>query len=370
MRLDRSDTSLLARWWFTVDRTLIVAVLALVGAGLWFSLTATPAIAVKRGLTPFYFFSRQALFALAGAAIVLWLSFLSPRQIRRVALLVLFAALAAMVAVLLVGPEINGARRWLRIAGHSVQPSELVKPALIVISAWLLAESERREDVPARPIAIALYLSTVALLLLQPDVGQTLLLTAVWGGMFFVSGLSRRAAIGMLGMILVGAAGAYFAFSHVRDRVGKFISPAAGENYQVERALQAVRQGGLFGRGPGEGTVKTIIPDAHTDFMFAVIAEEYGIVTCLVLVGLVAFLLLRALARALSAEDPFRRNAIAGLALIFALQAAINMAVNVGILPAKGMTLPFISYGGSSILGLSLAMGFLIALARREPAAR
>jgi cell division protein FtsW len=365
MILSRTDDSLFAQWWFSVDRVLLAAILVLIGAGLVLSLAASPAMALKRGLPVFYFAQRHALFAVLAVILIVGLSAIGPRLARRGCLILLAVTLGLMTAVLWIGPEINGARRWLRLAGYSFQPSELAKPAFVVVSAWLFAESRRRPNMPAIPIAIALYVIVAVLLVLEPDIGQTLLISIVWGALFFISGMPLAWSAGFLAAAAAGLAAAYSSFGHVRDRIGRFLNPATGDNYQVERALQAIREGGLFGRGPGEGTVKAVLPDAHTDFIFAVIAEEYGAVTCLVVVGLFAFVTVRAFARALDAQDDFQRSAVVGLTLLFAMQGTINMAVNAGLLPAKGMTLPFISYGGSSMLALGVTMGLLVGLARR-----
>lgn len=366
MRVSRTDRSLVAEWWFTVDRVLLTAFLILIGMGAVLSLAAGPAVAIKKGLPTFYFVERHLLVAVAGTVLMLAVSLLSPRQIRRLALLVLIGALGMMVAVLVSGPEINGARRWLRAGGHSFQPSEIGKPAFIVLSAWLLAESGRRPDVPAVPLAAMLYLLFVSLIVLQPDVGQALLVSLVWGGLFFLSGqpLSRIAFFGLIG--ISGFAGAYAAFPHVRGRIARFLDPSSGDTYQTDRAIESFTEGGFFGRGPGEGVIKTILPDAHTDFPFAVIGEEFGTIACLVIVGLFAFVVFRALRHVWRDPDGFTRLAITGLALLFGLQALINMAVNVGLIPAKGMTLPFISTGGSAYLAVSLLAGMLLSLTRRR----
>ncbi len=365
MNISRTDDSLFAQWWFTVDRVLLAAILVLIGGGLVLSLAASPAMAIKRGLPVFYFAQRHTLFAALSVLLVLGLSTFGPRQARRTCLILLAAALAMMTAVLWIGPEINGARRWLRLVGYSFQPSELAKPAFIVVSAWLFAESQTKPNMPAVPLAIGLYAVLAALLVLEPDIGQTLLVSIVWGALFFISGMPLTWAAGFLAFGAAALTGAYAAFGHVRDRIDRFLNPASGDTYQMDRALQAIREGGLLGRGPGEGTVKTVLPDAHTDFIFAVIAEEYGAVTCLVVIGLFAFIAVRAFARALDAPDAFQRNGVVGLTLLFAMQGAINMAVNAGLIPAKGMTLPFISYGGSSMLALAMTMGLLLGLARK-----
>ena len=367
MRLTRADHSLLADWWFTVDRTLLGILLALIGIGCVLSLAASPAVAVKKGLAPFHFAERHFVFAGLGVAVMLAVSALSPRQVRRLALVLLLASLALMIWIALAGPEIKGARRWVHVAGHSFQPSELGKPALVVLLAWLFAEAAKRDDVPALPVATGLGLAFAGLLVIQPDVGQTLLVASVWAALFLLSGQPLRLAALLLPVGAIGFGGAYFAFDHVRRRVARFIDPSSGDNYQVERAIQSFSEGGLMGRGPGEGVIKSILPDAHTDFIFAVIGEEYGILACIGLMALYVALAQRAFARAWREPDEFARLAVIGLAFLVVLQALINMGVNVGLLPAKGMTLPFVSAGGSSSLGTSLTAGMLLALMRRRP---
>lgn len=368
MSFSREDRSRLAGWWFTVDHVLLIAILILVGAGLVFSLAASPSVALKKGLPAYYFVERHVIFSALGALLLVVLSFLTTRETRRVALVLLFVALAGLAAVYLTGKEINGARRWLSLAGHSLQPSEFLKPAFVVISAWLLAEARKRPDMPGLWLSILLYGAVAVFLVLQPDVGQTLLLSIVWVALFFVSGqpLIYAAAILLLGLGAI--VGAYFTFPHVEVRVDRFLDPAPGDHSQVDRALQSFTQGGFFGRGPGEGTIKTSLPDAHTDFIFAVIAEEYGAIVCLAIVLLFGFIVLRALYRAGQEPDPAVKLGIIGLALVFGLQALFNMGVNVGLLPAKGITLPYLSAGGSSTLAISITLGMLLALTRRRAA--
>jgi cell division protein FtsW len=366
MTLSRAERSVLTDWWFTVDRMLLAAILAIAGAGVVLSLAASPAIAVKRGLPTYYFVERQLVFIAAGVALMLAVSLLSPAHVRRLALAVLAVCLVLMVAVLVGGIEINGARRWLHVGTHSLQPSEFAKPAFVVLSAWLLAERRRRPDMPALPMAFALYLVFAGLLALQPDVGQALLVSLVWCALFFLAGGRVAWAFAFLAMLSSAFAVAYYTTGYVRLRVDRFLSPGAGESYQASRARQSFIEGGLFGRGPGEGTIKSVLPDAHNDFIYAVIAEEYGVLICIVLLGMFALVVVRVFARQMSEGDEFLRLGATGLALLFGLQALINMAVNTGLLPTKGMTLPFISIGGSSTLAVSLGLGMLLALGRRS----
>ncbi len=368
MRLSRSDASLVSTWWFTVDRQLFAAINILILSGLMLSLAASPSVAMRRGFPAFHFVERHLVFALAGAALVFLVSVLRPAQIRRFSLVLLATSLALMGLVIWVGPVVNGSQRWLTIAGQQLQPSELMKPAFVVIASFLFAESMKRRDVPALAIAIALFGLVVSLLWLQPDIGQVILLSAVFAALFFLSGqpvwrLALLAGLGSLAIVV-----AYGTLPHVKSRFDRFLDPQTGDTYQMDRARQSFIEGGWLGRGPGEGTIKSVLPDAHTDYILAVIAEEYGVIACLVLLGLYGFVVFRALVHFWSEPDGFVRSAIVGLAMLLGCQALINMGVNVGLLPAKGMTLPFISYGGSSLVGMALAMGMLVALTRRRPA--
>jgi cell division protein FtsW len=369
MRITRADRSVLSDWWFTVDRLTFFGLLLLMGAGLVLSLAASPAIAAKFNLEPFYFVRRQALLIIPCVAILFAASTLTPRQIRRASLVIFLAGIALMAIALLVGPEIKGAQRWLQLGAFSIQPSEFVKPAFVVLTAWLFNESQKRSDVPGIELALVLYGIFALMLVLQPDFGQTLLVTLVWGALFFMAGINL-VWIGALAVAgVAGLVSAYVMLPHVASRVDRFLDPASGDTYQADRAFQSFQQGGWFGRGPGEGTVKDVLPDSHTDFIFAVAAEEYGLIACLLLLLLFAFIVLRGLSKASQEPDGFIRHAAAGLIMLFGLQALINMAVNVGLLPAKGMTLPFISYGGSSQLAMALTMGFALGLTRRRPMA-
>jgi cell division protein FtsW len=369
MRLTRADRSVLSDWWFTVDRLMFFGLLLLMGAGLVLSLAASPPIAAKFGVEPFYFVRRHAALLLPAVAIMFAASTLTPKQIRRASLIIFLVGIALMVLILVLGPEIKGAKRWLQLGALSIQPSEFVKPAFVVLTAWLFNESQKRPDVPGIQLAVALYALFATLLTLQPDFGQTLLVTLVWGALFYMAGINMVwiAALGLAGV--AGIVTAYFLVPHVSSRIDRFLDPASGDTYQTDRSLDSFLHGGWFGRGPGEGTVKNVLPDSHTDFIFAVIAEEYGLIACLILLALFAFIVLRGLSKASQEPDGFIRHAVAGLVMLFGLQALINMAVNVGLLPAKGMTLPFISYGGSSLLAMALTMGFALGLTRKRPMA-
>jgi cell division protein FtsW len=367
--ISRAQRTLFSEWWWTVDRLVIGSVLALMLIGIVLLLAASPPVALRLGLDPFYFVHRQAIFLLPALVVLFATSSLSPRQVRRVALAVFLVSLVLVAATLFIGPEIKGARRWLNLFGVSLQPSEFLKPAFVVLVAWAFSESGRRPEMPATLLAFALLALPIILLVQQPDFGQTVLLTLAWGALFFLSGLRWIWTLGLTSAAAVGLLAAYKLIPHVALRFQRFANRGSGDSFQIDTSLESFMRGGWFGRGPGEGTVKRILPDGHTDFIFAVAAEEFGLVLCLILLGLFAFIVLRALAYALREEDPFTRLAVAGLALLFGFQSAIAMAVSLSLIPAKGMTLPFVSYGGSSLVSLAFGMGMLIALMRKRPRA-
>ncbi len=289
--------------------------------------------------------------------VLIGMSFLTPPQARRSAFVILAVSLALMAAALLWGPEIKGAHRWINIGPFNLQPSELAKPAFVVIAAWFLAERSRRPEIPGHILSFALLGLFVGLLVAQPDFGQTALVILTFGAMLLVYGISWTAISGLAGITAAAATAAYLMVPHVASRIDRFLNRDKGDTFQVDTAIQAFRNGGLMGTGPGGGEAKRILPDAHSDFTFAVVGEEFGLIACLALMALFAFVVLRVLARAKAEPDPFPALAMTGLITVFGFQAVINMAVNVSLLPAKGMTLPFISYGGSSLIGMALAMG-------------
>ena len=365
----RSERGPLAEWWWTVDRPLLVAFMALIACGMVMSFAASPPVATRIGLDPFHFTERHAVFALIGVAILFAASHMPPRVVRRVALVVLGVSVLAMLLTLFIGAEVKGSRRWISVLGFSIQPSEFMKPAFVVICAWLLAQGRRRPDVPGNAMAVALVVLVVAMLMAQPDLGQTMLVVATWGLMFFMAGMPWFWVMLLGGIAVGGIAVAYFAFPHVAGRIDRFLT-GEGDNFQVDTATEAIVAGGWLGRGPGEGSVKAILPDSHTDFVFAVIAEEFGIAMCLLVVAAFAFVVLRGLAWSLRERDDFTRFAVSGLVMLFGLQALINMGVNLRLLPAKGMTLPFVSSGGSSMMAMALGMGMVLALTRVRPQRR
>jgi len=363
----RTDTSLVGRWWWTVDRWTLLAVALLIAIGTLLTLAASPAVAEKLKLDPQHFVLRQVIFLPLAMAVIFIVSFMSPRGVRRISVIGLAISLILVGLTLFMGEEIKGATRWLQLAGLSIQPSEFVKPCFAVTAAWMLAEQRRREGVPGGLICCALFAVVVSLLVSQPDFGMTAVVSAVWFGQCFIAGLPML-WVGILAVLgLAGAVVAYATSTHVASRIDLFLNPASGDSYQIDRAMDAFGQGGLLGRGPGEGMVKRVLPDAHTDFIFSVAGEEFGLIACLIIVGLFGFVTMRGFARLLREDNLFVLLAAAGLLTQFGLQALINIGVNVNLLPTKGMTLPFISYGGSSMLALALAMGMVLSLTRRRP---
>ena len=360
----RTDNSLLTRWWWTVDRWLLVMVATLAVFGFFLSLTASPAIAERLHLDTLHFAKRQAVFLTMGLGVILFISVLPVQMVRRIALIGFPVSLLLIIATLLVGPEIKGATRWLQIGSFTLQPSEFMKPFFVVTIAWVLSANFEDATMPGKKVAFGLFALVIGLLILQPDFGQSVLISAVWMAQMALAGLpfmwmALAGAVGVLGLAL-----GYVLLPHVANRIDRFINPASGDTYQIDKAMQAFENGGLLGVGPGDGTVKKLLPDAHTDFIFAVIGEEFGAVACVMLLLLFTGVVMRGLSHLLKEEDPFKMMAAGGLIMQFGLQCLINVGVNLAVLPSKGMTLPFISYGGSSMLALCITVGMILALTR------
>lgn len=364
--LSRSEKSVLGNWWWTVDRWTLGALLVLAAAGILLVSAASPAVAERLGLSPFHFLLRHVLILVPSIGIMLLVSLAERKTLWRISTLVLLAAMALMVVSLFWGVEIKGATRWVQIFGFSLQPSEFVKPAFAVISAWLIARHHYQENFPGHQLATGVFVLVLGLLLLQPDFGMSFVLSAIWGVQVFLSGLPL---LWVVILAVLGGAGifcAYLFFPHVASRIDRFLDPQSGDNYQVQKSLDAFSNGGLFGTGPGHGQVKMTLPDAHADFIFSVAGEELGLIVALLLVLLYCFIIGRSIWRMMNSNDLFVVLAAGGLLTQFALQSLIHMGSSLQLLPAKGMTLPFISYGGSSLLSLGLGMGMLLALTGRN----
>jgi cell division protein FtsW len=367
----RADRTRIGQWWWTVDHWLLGATLALIALGVLLCFGSSPAAASRLKIDfPFHFAVRQSIFAVGGIAVLLATSILPPKGVRRTAFFIYLVAIGAMLTLFFLGHAAKGATRWVDIAGFTMQPSEFMKPALIVLVSWMFSEGQKGEGVPGVSIAFGLYIVAVALLLVEPDVGQTVLITIAFGACFWMAGVPMSWVMALGAVALAGLGSTYFLFQHVSTRVNDFFShDKTLPNLQAYRAAQAIAAGGFFGRGPGEGIMKREVPDMHTDYIYSASAEEYGLWLSLILIALFMFLTLRGLFRAMRLSDPFEQVAAAGLFVLVGMQAFINVAVNLDLMPTKGMTLPFISYGGSSMLAMGLTMGMALALTRRRPGA-
>lgn len=366
----RTDNSKLGRWWWTVDRWTLAAIFLLIGIGFLLTMAASPSVAHRLKLESFYFVKRHAIFMIPVVFILMSVSLLDLRDTRRLAMMVYGVGILMLLFTLFMGVDIKGARRWISIFGFSLQPSEFVKPALAVLCAWMLAENQLNPVFPGKALALMLYGLTLCLLILQPDMGMVVLVSVVFFCQFFLAGLPLLwVALGVL-TGTVGSISAYFFLPHVTQRVDRFLKAEGGDKYtdqyQITQSLDAFVNGGVFGQGPGEGTVKKHLPDAHADFIFAVAGEEFGLILCLIIVGLFTFIVLRNVGRVIQENDFFIVLAVSGLIIEFGLQAIINMSSTLSLIPTKGMTLPFISYGGSSMMALALTMGMVLALTRRR----
>jgi len=366
----RRDTSILGRWWWTVDRWSLGAIAILMGVGILLSFSASPPVADRLNLGGFYFVKRHVFMMVPTFFVLILTSLMTPRQTRRLASLVYLVGLGLLVLTITNGMEIKGARRWMSFGSFSIQASEFVKPAFAVLVAWMLTERYRNPHFPGMLISCSLLGLFALLLMLQPDLGMTVVTTAAWIGQLFIAGMplfwmGLVAAMGVMGLI-----GAYFFFPHVARRIDQFLDPTTGDPkhdlYQVHQSLEAFTNGGLLGRGPGEGTVKKYIPDAHADFVFAVAGEEFGLILCTMVVGLFGFIVVRSFLRVMHESSLFVILAVCGLIIQFGCQALVNMSSTLHIIPTKGMTMPFISYGGSSLLALAMSMGMVLALTRRR----
>ncbi|MDO8799892.1 putative lipid II flippase FtsW [Phenylobacterium sp.] len=366
----RSDRTPVGVWWWTIDRWMLGAVGVLIILGVLMSFAASPSAAARMNIgDPFHFAVRQCVFAAAGAVILISTSMLDTKGVRRAAFFIYIAAILVMMILPFIGHSAKGATRWVEFAGFTLQPSEFMKPALIILVSWMFAEGQKGEGVPGVTIAFGLYLLSVGLLLVQPDVGQTVLITVAFGAAFWMAGVPLSWVMLLGGTALAGLSSTYFLFPHVASRVDRFLSPDRADTHQVDRAAEAIAAGSLFGRGPGEGVMKRHVPDLHTDFIYSVAAEEYGLIFSLMLIALFGFIVIRGLYKAMKLTDPFQQVAAAGLFVLVGEQVFINVAVNLNLIPTKGMTLPFISYGGSSMLAICLTLGLALALTRRRPGA-
>ncbi|HBK92852.1 MAG TPA: cell division protein FtsW [Parvularcula sp.] len=365
--LSRLDESPVARWWWSVDHASLGLIAALMTIGVVLLFAAGPGAANRLDIDDaFHFPMRQLYFLAPAAAVIVVASALTPLQARRAGAILFALSLFALLVALLFAPEINGSKRWFPLGPLSFQPSEMLKPGFVIVVAWMLAEGRRNPRFPGAAIAFGLYVSCAGLLAMQPDYGQAALLTMVFMGMYFISG----GGIALLSIAAAAAAGiftaGYFLSPHLAARVDGFLNPEGGGSYQIDKALEAIANGGVIGRAQSAAPVKFSLPDAHADFIFAVAAEEFGMVFCAFIIALFAALVVRAFVKAAALKSVFAQTAVCGLSALIGLQCLINIGVNLRALPAKGMTLPFISYGGSSLIAAGLTVGLVLALTRRQ----
>ncbi|ETW13974.1 cell division protein FtsW [Roseivivax marinus] len=358
----------LPKWWRTVDTWTLSFILILFGIGILLGLAASPPLAERNGLDPFHYVGRQAFFGGLALVAMFLTSLMSPVMVRRLAVIGFLGAFVALALLPVLGTDFGkGAVRWYSLGFASVQPSEFLKPAFMIVAAWMMAASEEVGGPPGKLWSFALAVAIVLMLAMQPDFGQACLVLFGWGVMYFVAGAPMLLLIGMAGAVIFAGTIAYENSEHFARRIDGFLSPEVDPNTQLGYATNAIQEGGFFGVGVGEGQVKWSLPDAHTDFIIAVAAEEYGLVLVICIIVLYAAIVLRSLQRLTRERDPFIRLAGTGLACMFGVQAMINMGVAVRLLPAKGMTLPFVSYGGSSLIAGGIAVGMLLAFTRSRP---
>lgn len=361
------NRNFLSNWYWTVDKTLLISITILTILGIFLSFSASPAVATRIGFGSYHFIKRHLFFVPIAYFIMIAISMQRLKTIRRLALLGYIMAIGLTLLTLFFGEANKGASRWLMVMGFSLQPSEFVKPFFIVTAAWLFDGQKQNHEFPGNYISTGLFIITAALILRQPDIGMTLVVTVIWVFQFFLSGLSIWLVVSLVFLGAGGLVAVYFLFPHFQVRLHQFLASGSGEvSFQVKKSLEAFQSGNLFGRGPGEGIVRSSIPDAHTDFIYAVAAEEYGVFLCLIIVAIYAVIVIRSMIISCKDNNLFIILSASGLAASLGLQSVINMASTLHLMPTKGMTLPFISYGGSSIIATAIGMGMLLAITRKN----
>ncbi len=364
----RAGDPVLPRWWRTIDKITLCCILVLFGIGMLLGLAASPPLASRNGLDPFYYVHRQAFFGALAIGVLLLASMMAPTTLRRVGVLGFLAAFVALALLPAFGTDFGkGAVRWFSLGFASVQPSEFLKPGFIVLAAWLMAAGQEINGPPGRAMSFGVLSVIVVLLAMQPDFGQAALILFAWATMYFVAGAPIILLTAVGGVVAFAGMFAYSNSQHFARRIDGFLSSEVDPRTQIGYATNAIQEGGFFGVGVGEGQVKWSLPDAHTDFIIAVAAEEYGLVMVLTIIALYATIAVRSLFRLMRERDPFIRLAGTGLVCIFSTQAMINIGVAVRLLPAKGMTLPFVSYGGSSLIAGGILVGMILAFTRTRP---
>ena len=350
-------------WWSSIDQKIVLAVFALSLIGILLVTTSSPAIAVRIGVKPSYFIIRQFIYIGITTIIIFALSLFDPKSIKRFAIIGFLLSIVLLVLVKFYGYEVKGAKRWIRIAGCSIQPSEILKPFLWVVLGWIL--SLRQQNLPSFTISLLLYTIVILLLIIQPDFGTCLLISATVGIQVFIAGIPIICVVIAVFLSSIGIIASYLWLPHVNQRINAFLD--SGENYQALKSLQAFNTGGLYGKGLGEGSIKQALPDSHTDFIFAVAGEELGGITCLIIALIFAFIVIRGLLKLINESDQYKLLSVTGILSQIGLQSIINMGVALDLFPTKGMTLPFVSYGGSSLISISIGIGMLLAFTRHNP---
>lgn len=362
-----SLSKILRKWIFSIDQVLLFSVLSLLAIGTWVSVASTPALAMKLGFSPFHFVKLHLIVVPIALSVMLFVSFLQARHIRKLAAIGYFVCILLVACTLFIGSEIKGARRWLNLFGFSLQPSEFLKPITAVIMAWLIAEQYRDRKFPGIALAIASICLVVPLLLLQPDIGMTVIITGTLFAQLFISGLSISMIVAFVFTAVSSMFGLYLIFPHFADRIDKFLMKSEDADvYQIQKSIEAFKNGGFFGKGPGEGVVKTLVPDSHSDFVFSVIGEEYGFLLCTLIIFLFALFITRAITKIMKSSSMFSFATVFGILFQITAQVLINICTSLNLIPTKGMTLPFISYGGSSMLTTAISFGIVLALTKKN----
>lgn len=366
LNFSRTSNSMISRWWWTVDRPMLFCFVVMIAIGILLAMAATPMVANRIKIEEFYFLKRHIFYIVPSLLVIFFISNLSYDNIKKFSIVLFLLALLLTFLTLFFGSEIKGAKRWISIAGFSIQPSEFCKPAFAVLVAWIFSEERKNPQLKGKFLSFLLWGMFAVALILQPDIGMLVVTTAVFGIQLFLNGLPLILVLVALGIGVSGSVLAYLFLPHVTARINKFLDPAVGDHYQINRSLEAFASGGLFGVGPGEGIVKKHLPDAHADFVFAVLGEEFGFFVCVFVVILIGFIVVYGMLKALKEENMFVILASVGLISQFGLQSVINIASTLHLIPTKGMTLPFMSYGGSSMLAISIVVGLILALNRQK----
>ncbi len=359
------SNNFIKRWWRSIDQQIIIALVILFAFSLMLVTTSGPAVASRIGLDEHYFSSRQLIYLAVAAMVILIFSLFDKHWLKRVAILGFFLNIIMLILVKFYGYEVKGAVRWINIGGFSMQPSEFIKPFFAVVAGWILS-LKFEDSFPSFSVCAVLYLLVATLLIIQPDFGMLVMVTAVFGIQLFIAGMPIFWIILAFVSSVFGVTGAYLLLPHVAKRINNFLDPDSSENYQVTKSIMAFEHGGMYGRGPGEGAIKQVLPDSHTDFIFAVAGEEFGAIICMIIIGVFAFIVLKSLVKLIHEEDKFIQLAASGIIAQFGLQSIINIGVTLNLLPTKGMTLPFISYGGSSTIAIALGIGMLLAFTKQR----